>query len=59
MFPCFRVMNVQKPLSRQAFKEVIYDCDKYEDTASVIAFKTDDGFSRSKILSVSPDRPGK
>ncbi len=39
MFLFFRVMNVPRQSFRQGSKTVVYDCDKYEDTAAVIASK--------------------
>ena len=39
MFRSFPAMNVQKRSYRRGIKEVIYDCDKYADTPSVIASK--------------------
>ena len=38
MSHCFRVMNVRKHHSKWNTR-VIYDCDKYADTPSVIASK--------------------
>ena len=36
LFPC---NECAKAIIQAGIKEVIYDCDKYEDTASVIASK--------------------
>ena len=41
MCHCFRVMSVQKAIIQSGIKEVIYDCDKYADTPSVMASETD------------------
>lgn len=39
MFLCFRVNECAKAIIQAGIKTVIYDCDKYEHTPSVIASK--------------------
>ena len=39
MSPCFRAMSALRQSYSLASGEVVYDCDKYEGTASVTASK--------------------
>ena len=39
MSHCFRAMSAAKAIIQSGIREVVYDCDKYEGTASVTASK--------------------
>ena len=53
LFPC---NECAKAIIQAGIKKVVYDCDKYADTASVIASKTDDGSGWRGVLPLQADR---
>ena len=50
LFPC---NECAKAIIQSGIKEVVYDSDKYADTASVMASKQNDGLCRSSLSSIS------